>query len=252
MIRLSLVITTLNNEETLRLCLESVPFADEIVVLDSFSDDSTLDIARSFEAHIVQEAFRGYGPQKQRAVDLASHDWVLLLDADEALSADLAEEIQQLINSTPKHKGYRLLREEWLYWQWPGSYTGLTDHLRLFNRRHMHMSEHPVHAAPRVTGKTPLLKHRLRHYGEKNLQARVDRINRYSSQAVDWKLQKKPSFLRLRLLLSPPVAFLREYIYRRQFLNGWAGYVTSRTAAFHAFLRYAKLLEGRKGRSIFD
>ena len=135
----SLVVTTLNNAATIERCLRSVPFAKEILVLDSFSSDASIELATKLGARIEQQAFAGYGPQKQCAISMAKNDWVLLLDADEELSLALAEEIKTLMNSGPTVSGYRLLRAEWLGWRWPSPGTRLTDHLRLFDRRMMKM-----------------------------------------------------------------------------------------------------------------
>ncbi|MDX1380866.1 MAG: glycosyltransferase family 2 protein [Xanthomonadales bacterium] len=244
--RLSLVLTTLDNAGTLAAAIRSVPFADEVLVLDSHSSDDTVEIARTLGGRVVQESFRGYGPQKQRAVDLAAPDWVLLLDADEAVDEVLAAAICETLSVGPRAAGYRLRREEWLYWRWPAPGTGLTDHLRLFDRRRMRMSEHPVHAAPVVDGPVAVLPGRLRHYGQRDLDAQVARINDYSSQAAAWRIARGRPLAGLRLLLAPPLAFLREYLLRRQFLNGWAGLINARVAEFHALLRHAKEMEARR------
>jgi len=243
---LSLVITTFNNAATIGKCITSVPCADEILVLDSFSQDGTDDLAGSLGARVLQEHFRGYGPQKQRAIDQASHDLVLLLDADESLDTLLAQEIQRIVAAASCHSAYRLLREEWLYWKWPARGTRLTDHLRLFDRRHIRMGQHPIHAAPEYPGSSQLLKGRLRHYGQRDIAAQVERINIYSTGGIEWSEREKGRLTGLRLVFAPPAAFLREYVFRRQFLNGWAGFIASRMAAWHAFLRYAKLMESRR------
>lgn len=245
---LSLVVTTRNNAATLGACLQSVPFADEIVVLDSFSDDGTIELAQSLGARCLQEPFRGYGPQKQRAIDLAGHDWVLLLDADEAVDQRLAEAMRRVLQDPEGPKAYRLQREEWLYWRWPRAGTRLTDHLRLFDRRCVRMGNHPVHAAPELTtGQSsrscPLLPGRLRHFGHVNLGGQVDRINHYTSVSLEGPERSASRLSRTRMILAPPAAFIREYLFRRQFLNGWAGFIAARMAAWHAFLRHAKALE---------
>ena len=248
---LSLVITTRDNAASIGECIRSASFADEVVVLDSFSDDATVATARGLGARVVQEEFRGYGPQKQRAIDLAAHDLVLLLDADEELSAPLASEIQAVQHRNDGPPAYRLQREEWLYWKWPRPGTRLTDHLRLFDRRCVRMGEHPVHAAAELIGEArsepcPVLKGRLRHFGHADLSGQVDRINHYTTGSLEWSRQRPSSVPRLKLLFAPPAAFFREFIVRRQFLNGWAGFIASRMAAWHAFLRHAKQWEDRQ------
>lgn len=246
MIPLSLVITTLNNGATLERCLASAPFADDKLVLDSGSQDDTLAIAAKHGARIATLPFQGYGPQKAHAISLARHDWILLLDADEALSPALADEITALLVSPPPHSGYTLPRQEWLYWRWPHPATRLTRHLRLFHRDHYHMDDHPIHAAPKLDAPVGRLQAPLLHYGEADLETKWNRINAYTSGAVAWRRQRGVRWPAARLLLAPPAAFLREYVWRRQFLNGWAGWIAARSAAAHAFLRYAKLLEAAR------
>lgn len=245
---LSLVVTTRDNAATIARCLLSAPFAAEVLVLDSGSTDGTEVLARELGARVVTEPFRGYGPQKQRAIAIAHHDLVLLLDADEALSPALAREIEALLRSGAPFPPCRLRREEWLYWRWPRAGTRLTDHLRLFDRRTVRFGDHPVHAAPESGQRAQVLHGRLRHYGHADIAGQVDRINHYTSAASHWTSRPRaPAWVAgLRLVLAPAAAFLREYLLRRQFLNGWAGYIAARLAATHAFLRHAKRLEAQR------
>lgn len=245
---LSLVITTFNNADTILQCIASVPFADDVLVLDSFSQDGTQDLVRSSGARVVQEDFRGYGPQKQRAVELALHDNILLLDADEALDDVLAQQIETLCASETEIVAFRVLREEWLYWRWPGRGTRLTDHLRLFDRRCIQFGDHPVHAAVEYSGHSPVLRGRLRHHGHQNIAGQLDRINAYTSGGASLQPKTAAVHSGLRMVLSPSAAFLREYLLRRQFLNGWAGFIAARMAAWHAFLRHAKKMEQQRTR----
>ena len=115
---LSGVVTTLDNAATLEACLASLAFCDELVVLDSGSHDATCAIAERFGARVSVQPFQGYGPQKQAAIDLATHDWVLLLDADEHLT-DAGRNVIEHELVGPRADGYRLPRHEWLFWRWP-------------------------------------------------------------------------------------------------------------------------------------
>jgi len=242
---LSAVVTTLDNAATLDDCLRSLSFCDEIVLLDSGSRDDTVAIAQRHEARIFTEPFKGYGPQKQSAVDKATHDWVLLLDADEALGEQARAVIEGELQA-PRADGYRLARREWLFWRWPHALTRPNWHLRLFRRSRGALNDVPVHAAPEVRGRVIDLPAEFRHYGEAELSVRVDKINRYSSGMAADKRARRPSFIGLRLLLYPSFAFFRFYVLQRYFLNGWAGYFAARSMAFYAFLKYAKVLEAER------
>ncbi|GAB4183773.1 MAG: glycosyltransferase family 2 protein [Wenzhouxiangellaceae bacterium] len=244
----SVVVTTLNNGDTLDRCLGSVADAAEIVVLDSGSDDATLAIARHYGARVEQRAFQGYGAQKQAAIDLASHDWVLLLDADEALSPALSVEIAELMVRGPQAAGYRLRRREQLFWRWQCRGTRLIEAVRLFDRRRCRMSAEAVHAAIRCDSPVARLNADLLHYGETDIHYKVARINAYSSGMVAERLPRNIRWLRLRMIAYPSFAFFREYVLRRQCLNGWAGFIAARSSAFYAFLKYAKLYDARQRR----
>ena len=242
---LSAVVTTSNNAETLSKCLESLRFCDEIIVLDSDSSDATRDIAAHYSAKIFIEAFKGYGPQKQSAIDKANSEWILMLDADEFIDSAAAEIVRNAI-AADFIDGYRLPRREWLFWQWPHALTRPNWQLRLFRKASAAMNQIAVHAAPEVNGQVENLLLNFYHAGEKNLAQKVEKINRYSSGLLE--NEKQIRFLTLRILLYPYFVFFRFYILKRYFLNGWAGYLAARTQSFYAFLKYAKRLEQKKQR----
>ncbi|QIL19831.1 glycosyltransferase family 2 protein [Thermomonas sp. HDW16] len=244
-LRLSGVVTTLNNAATLEACLSSLAFCDDRVVLDSGSTDATLDIARRYGARIETQAFAGYGPQKQAAIELAYGEWILLLDADEHLSDHGRDMIEREL-AAPLADGYRLPRQEWLFWRWPHAGTRANWQLRLFRKAHGRMNMVPVHAAPEVEGRVLDLDAPFRHYGEPHLADRVDKVNRYSTGLVEHKRGKRPCFIGMRLLFYPAVAFLKLYFGKRYFLNGWAGFFAAKTQSFYAFLKYAKVLEAQR------
>lgn len=241
--KLSAFVTTFNNAHTLRICLESVQWADELVVLDSFSTDETLQIAEDFGAKIFQHEFLGYGPQKQSAMEKTSHRWVLLLDADEALSPELQLEVQQLLKDRPQLDGYELPRQEQMFWRMASTSSRLNGFLRLFDKSKARVSDMPIHAAPKVTGKVGRLKAPFYHFGEVDIHTKVDKINNYSTGLVVDKIAKGKKPNPWILLVYPPIFFLRQYVVKRNFLNGWSGFIAAAINTFYAFLKYAKLFE---------
>lgn len=242
--RLSVFVTTYNNDRTLAACLESVKWADEIILLDSFSTDNTLDIARRYQAQISQHKFMGYGPQKQMALAATTYDWVLLLDADEVLSSDLQAEIRQLLETGPVADGYEMPRQEQLFWRMYHPATRMNYYLRLFDKRKGEIDDMPIHAAPKVQGQIARLSAPFYHFGETDIHAKVEKINAYSSGLVADKIKKRRRrAIPLIMLFYPPLFFIRSYVFKRNFLNGWAGFINSVVAAFYVFLKYAKLYE---------
>jgi glycosyltransferase involved in cell wall biosynthesis len=242
----SLVVTTLNNAATLDRCLSSAAFADDIVVLDSGSADATLDIARARGARIFVEPFKGHSAQKQSAIDKARHDWVLLLDSDETLTDAARPAIEHALID-PACAGFRLPRREQMFWTFQHEYSWTNEHLRLFDRRRGRMNTVPVHAAPEVNGPVRTLRSAVvLHFGEPDIRTKVDKINTYSSGLVEDKLSRRQRFIGARMLFYPPVFFLRQYVVKRYFLNGWAGFISAATGAFYVFLKYAKVYEARR------
>jgi len=243
---LSAVVTTFNNAATLERCLASVAWADDLVVLDSGSTDATIRIAQTYKARIFTEPFRDYAAQKQSAIDKAAHDWVLLLDADEVL-ADAGRATVERALAAPAVAGFRLPRREQMFWTFQHRWSWTNAHLRLFDRRRGRMNTVPVHAAPEVDGPVRTLHGAvLLHYGEPDIRTKVDKINAYSSGLVADKLRRGQRFLGVRMLLYPPVFFVRQYVFKRYFLNGWAGFISAASGAFYVFLKYAKVYEARK------
>jgi len=242
----SVVVTTFNNAVTLERCLASVAWADDIVVLDSGSTDATLEIAAKYKTRIFVEPFRDYSAQKQSAIDKAAHAWVLLLDADEALTGTARAPVEAALQQ-PTVAGFRLPRREQMFWTFQHAFSWTNTHLRLFDRRRGRMNAVPVHAAPEVDGSVRTQRDAVfLHYGEPDIRTKVDKINAYSSGLVADKVRRGQRFLGVRMLLYPPVFFVRQYVFKRYFLNGWAGFISAATGAFYVFLKYAKVYEARR------
>lgn len=243
---LSVVVITYNNADTLDACLREVDWADEIVVLDSGSTDSTVAIARMHGARVEVHPFDDYGPQKQRAYELARNDWILNLDADEILSPGTRNSIERALDD-PKHAGFRLPRRERMFWAVQHRWSHRNGHLRLFNRQRGGMNDVEVHAAVEVRGPVKTLWNAdFVNDGDGDIATRVEKINRYSSGMVAHKLRRGQRFTGVRMVIYPPLFFLRQYLLKRYFLSGWAGFIASVLGAFYVFLKYAKLHEARR------
>lgn len=249
---ISAVITCFNAAETIEVCLESVAWADEIVILDSFSEDSTLDVIAGFqEKHpgkvvLQQQKFEGFSQQKQTVIDLAKHDWVLLLDDDECLTPKAIKQIQTWQHKTAQAVGYALPRIEWVFWQWAHPWVKRNEFIRLFDRRQGRMSKDLVHESIQLDQKKCRLNAPFKHYGERSIQIKLDKINRYSALAAQQKFDKGQRCTAFRLLLYPPFYFIRQYLIKRQIFNGLAGVINASLNSYYAYLKYAKLYELQK------
>ncbi|HEX7339987.1 MAG TPA: glycosyltransferase family 2 protein [Rhodanobacteraceae bacterium] len=245
---LSVVVTSFNSEATLEACLASVAWADEIVVLDSGSTDATQAIAHAHGAHGFTQPFAGYSAQKQAAIDLATHDWVLLLDADEAVAAADVPRLQAALVE-PRAAGFELWRREWIFWRWQSPRSRHNHYVRLFDRRRARMNGLIVHETVAVTGEVRRLDVMLEHHDKRDIAARVAKANTYSTLQVADLDARGVRHLRWRMVAYPWVAFARYYFLRGHWREGWAGFVAARVHAFYAFLKYAKLFEARRGQS---
>lgn len=243
---LSVFVTTLDNARTLEACLGSVVWADEIVVLDSGSRDATLEIARRAGARVAHQSFLGYGPQKQRALAMTTHRWVLLLDADEMLSDAAQREIRALLADGPAAAGYTLPRHEQRFWRMSHPRVRHNRFLRLFDKTRGRIDDLPVHAAPAVDGPVARLDGALYHFGETSLRTKVAKVTAYAAGMVPTKRAGGRPARPWMMLVYPPFAFFRAYVLKRQYLDGWAGFMASVVMAFYAFLKHAQWLEAER------
>jgi len=241
--RLSVVILTRDNAETLPDTLASVAFADEIVVVDSGSSDGTAEIARRYGARLVQKEWLGFGRQKQYAVDQARHDWVLCLDADETVSPQLAASIQAAL-AAPVSPVYRMPRRNRFLGRWLSHGEGYPDWSpRLFNRMNARWSDDLVHEKVLYAVTPGTLQGDLMHDSSDDLAAYLERQNRYTTLAARqaYELGRSAGFF--HILMSPVVRFLKFYVFRLGFLDGMPGLLHISIGCMNSYLKYAKLIE---------
>lgn len=242
---LSLCVITLNEQANIERCLSSVPFASDIVVLDSGSTDETRTLAQKIGARVFDEPWRGYGPQKKRAVELAQFNWVLCLDADEELSPALQQEIYGLLKSEANRDGYRLPRRSFYLGRWLYHGGWYPDYqTRLFLRHKLQWSEDALHESVQGEG-LGTLRFDINHYPFENLADQVQTNNRYSTIGADILVKNGTVVRWWHLTIKPWVKFLELYIFKRGFLDGLAGYIIAVGGAYSYFLKYAKLWERR-------
>lgn len=241
--RLSAVLITYNTGEQLAPCLRSLAFADEIVVVDSGSDDATRDVARRFGARVFEEAWRGFGPQKRFAVEQAAHDWVLCIDSDEEVSPELARAIRATLAS-PTHAAWKMPRSNRFMGRYLRHGEGFPDwSLRLFDRRRAQWSDDAVHEKVVTDGSVGKLPEKavLMHHSAESLTRYLDKQNRYTTLQAE-ALQRAGAQANVwRLLLSPALRFLKFYVLRLGFLDGLPGLVHIAIGCFNSFAKYAKL-----------
>ena len=240
---ISAVLITRNAASQLADCLASVAFCDEIVVVDSGSEDATAAIAEGCGARVIQADWRGFGPQKQLAVEQASHDWVLCIDADERVSERLRESVLAVL-SAPTLGAYRFARCNRFMGRYLKHGEGYPDwSLRFFDRRHARWSDHVVHEKVLATGDIGTLQGDLLHESAESLETYLAKQNRYSTLAADAALARGERSTAIHLLLSPSLRFIKFYFLRLGLLDGLPGLVHILVGCTASFAKYAKMIQ---------
>ncbi|HYQ93342.1 MAG TPA: glycosyltransferase family 2 protein [Burkholderiales bacterium] len=238
---LSVAIITRNAASQLERCLASVAFADEVVVVDSGSTDGTVELAARRGARVVRKEWLGFGAQKQFAVDAASHDWVLCLDADECLSTELREAIVAELKA-PRGFVYAVPRRNRFLGRWLKHGEGYPDwNVRLFHRGHARWGNEPVHE--KIATRSPVLRLRgdLLHDSAETLEKYLDKQNRYTSLQAESLRAAGRRTNACQLVLSPVLRFVKFYLWRLGFLDGVPGLVHIAIGCMNSFNKYAKL-----------
>lgn len=246
---LSVAVVAMDEEANIGRTLASVRWADEIILVDSGSKDGTCDIAREHGAKVILEPWRGYVAQKQYAIDLCTKDWVLLLDADEEVSPELAEEIRATLADPNAVNGYRLPRKNLFLGRWMRHGGFYPDpKLRLFRRGTGVVAGHDPHdrvdLKPDVPQQTRQFQHALVHYTYPTLTYYIGHMNRYSSLgAQDAFAQGHRSFSIANIVIRPLATFFYNYIVRLGFLDGREGLLLHLYHAVYVSWKYAKAWE---------
>lgn len=246
---LSVAIITLNEEANLARTLDSVAWADEIVVVDSGSTDATRAIAQSYGARFLTEPWRGFAAQKNFALDQCSSGWVLSLDADEAVSPELAASIQSMLASPPANTAYMLSRRNLFLGRWirHGGYYPDAK-LRLFPRGQGSFPETPVHETATFTGAIATLQGDLLHDAYPTLASYLEHMNRYSTLGADRAVERGLtgrgllSFLN-DVLLNPLATFFYNFFLRLGFMDGREGLLLHLYHSAYVSWKYAKAWE---------
>ena len=238
---LALVVIARDASTQLADCLTTGTFAAEKIVVDSGSHDNTVEIARRCGARVIEQPWLGFGAQKNFAVGQATHDWVLCLDADERVSAELAASIRAAL-VRPEHSAYMMARRNCFLGRWLRHGKGYPDwNSRLFDRRHAHWSDDAVHEHVVAEGSVGRLKGDLLHASAESLDAYLAKQNRYTTLQAQVLHARGEHFSASRLVASPLVRFIRFYLLRAGFLDGTAGLVHIVIGCFNSFCKYAKL-----------
>lgn len=246
--KLTILIPTRNNQDVIRACLENARWADEILIVDSFSTDATLDICREFGARIIQHEYIQSAKQKNWAIPQCAHPWVLQLDTDEAPDAGLREEILGILQDPPQGTdGYRIPFKHDILGEWVKVCNLYPEyHLRLFRRDVGRFEDKEVHAHVVVPGRVGTLQNHVLHTGMKSISNQLRNIDRYSRYQADELKKRGKRFHWTQLTLRPVGIFAYYFFWTRGFQAGYRGLLLSALNATFDFWSHAKLWELEK------
>ena len=242
--KLSVTVITNNEAADIGAALTSVAFADEIIVVDSRSTDDTVAIARQHTDRVVVRDWRGYVDQKNYAASLATHDWILSVDADERVTPPLAGEIRATMDGDPRTAAFRIPRVTWHLGRWIRTTDWYPDYqLRLYDRRSAQWTGQYVHESVSVRGETGQLRGELQHYAYRDIADHLETIDRYTTYAARQMHEAGRRAGLVHIAGHPPLAFLRNYLARGGIKDGVPGFIISAMNAYYVFLKFAKLWE---------
>jgi glycosyltransferase involved in cell wall biosynthesis len=247
--KLSVLLPTFNNGGIVRHALESVSWADEILVVDSFSTDDTLDICREYGARVIQNEYIQSAKQKNWAIPQCANEWVLQIDTDEVLEPGLREEIQSVLENPPAGvDGFRINFKHDVLGRWvrvDGLYPEY--HLRLFRRDVGRFEDKEVHAHVQVPGEVRTLQKHIQHFGMTSLSKQLSNIDRYSRYQADELRKRGKRFRWSQVVLRPPAMFGYHYFWKRGFMAGYRGLWLAAISTTFDFWVHAKLWELEQG-----
>jgi glycosyltransferase involved in cell wall biosynthesis len=245
--KLSVTIITKNEATDIAAALQSVSWADERVVVDSGSTDDTVAIAKTLADRVVVHEWAGYVAQKNHAASIASHDWILSLDADERVTPELAAEIKDRLREEPGGqglRGFRIPRVTWHLGRWIRTTDWYPDYqLRLYDRRAAQWTGRHVHEGVQVAGGVGRLRAELQHYAYRDIAEHMETIERYTTLAARQMYEAGRRATATEIAIHPRLAFFRNYIVKGGFRDGLPGLIISRMNAYYVFLKFAKLWE---------
>jgi len=241
---ITVYILSYNEARQIRAVLESVKWAEEIILVDSFSTDGTVEIAREYGARVVSEKFCGFGKLRNKALEAATHDWILSIDADERCTPELVEEIRRELKS-PQFEAYHVPRKSHLLGRWMRHSGWYPDYRQpqFFNRRKMRYREDLVHEGYQLDGRLGYLRQHVLQFPWPTIEVATAKLHRYSTLMAQRYAEQNRSASVLKLVASPLAMFLKVFIFQQGFRDGRHGLVLANLYAYYTFLKYAKLWE---------
>jgi glycosyltransferase involved in cell wall biosynthesis len=244
--KLSATIITYNEEKNIERCLKSLHWVDEIVVIDSYSKDNTVEICKKYNCNVLQTKWLGFGKTKQLAVDNAVNEWVLSIDADEEVTPELQKKIKEILFD-PKSNGYYIKRKSFYlgheikYCGWNNDYP-----VRLFDKNFGNFNDKEVHESVKINSEKLKIHEPLLHFTYPTVTSHIEKVNRYSSLAAGELINKRKHYSIFSAIIFGFVKFINMYLLKLGFLDGKIGLILCYNSAFGVYLKYIKTWQIKK------
>jgi glycosyltransferase involved in cell wall biosynthesis len=240
--KITAIIPTLNEEIHIAAAIKSVSFADEIIVIDSFSTDKTIAIAEKYDVKIIKRKFDDFSSQKNFAITQAKHDWIYILDADERVTPEVEKEVLEAVKNPGVYVGF-YVRRTFYFSDRKVNYSGFQRDkvIRLFLKEFCKYNGNPVHETISANGKLGFFKHKIDHYSYRNYDHFINKLNHYAALRAKQLSEQGKRVNLYHILIKPPIRFFIHYVVRLGFLDGFAGFLFAKTQAYGVLTRYIKL-----------
>jgi glycosyltransferase involved in cell wall biosynthesis len=240
--KITAIIPTFNEEIHIEEAIQSVSFADEIIIIDSFSTDATVKLAERHDVKVLQRVFDDFSSQKNFAISKASNEWIFILDSDERIEQSLKEEIVETLKKTTNFVAFSIKRNFYFLGK-RIKYSGWQRDsvVRLFSKSYCKYNGDLVHELIETKGKIGFLRNKINHYSYRDFEHYVAKLNRNSWLKAKKLHQDKKNVNPYNLLVKPPVRFLTHYVVRLGFLDGFEGFILASIQSYGVFMRYIKL-----------
>ena len=242
----SVFIITKNEEEHIEKTLKSVSLFDEVILVDSGSTDSTLDIAKRYGTKIYTHSWQGYAKQKQYAMSLCSNEWVLNLDGDEQVNPSLINAFKEIIEQD-KADSVRFWRNDIFIDKPLSTWSKKPNNHRLYKRSKSFFDDSRLaHESATVNGKEIFINETFDHFGYGSIESLTTKNNNYSSLKANEKFAKEKRYSNVKLITIFPIVFIKEYFFQRKIFSGKRGFILAIMGAYYAFIKEAKLFENHQ------
>lgn len=239
--KIAAMVSTFNEESNIEACLETLNWVDELVLVDSGSKDRTLDIAQKYNPKVTFTPPGNSAEFRNVGLDIIESDWILIVDADERVSSELRDEIQQIVAGNHQELGYYLPRKNLFMRKWIRHCGWYPDYiLRLFRNCPEHRFSGLVHESIQLSGKAGYLKNPLIHYTYSGLEQYLNKFNRYTTLSAEMIYERGRRINLFHLIFRPPLEFIKMFILKRGFLDGIHGLIISMMSSMYIFVKFAK------------